>query len=162
MKGTVKKNWSVDQKVKFVEGLANWNGSKKDYCKKYGLNADVLRRWEIAYKNGTLVASGEKPVAKAKLVKASTTKSKAKPKAKGKTAKSVVKSSVKTKKSFFGRLGLFGRKKTIMSLTADVERLSIQLKDSRNEVFDLKNRIKDLELQKADWKNQAERLAWNA
>ena len=155
----MKKNLTVDQKVKFVEGLANWNGSKKDYCKKYGLNADVVRRWEIAYKNGTLVASDTKPVAKTKSVKASTTKSKAKPKAKDKTARSVVKSSVKTKKpfSFWSRRE---DKKTILSLTADVERLSIQLKDSRNEVFDLKNQIKDLKLQKEDWKNQAERLAW--
>lgn len=153
----MKKNWTVDQKVKFVEGLANWNGSKKDYCKKYGLNADVVRRWEIAYKNGTLVASDKKPVAKAKSVKVSTTKPKAK--AKGKTARSVVKSSVKAKKpfSFWSRRE---DKKTILSLTADVERLSIQLKDSRNEVFDLKNQIKDLKLQKEDWKNQAERLAW--
>ena len=161
MKGTVKKNWSVDQKVKFVEGLANWNGSKKDYCKKYGLNADVVRRWEIACKNGTLVASGNKPVAKAKSVKVSNAKSKPKTKAKGKTARSVVKSSVKTKKPY----SIWTRradKKTILSLIADNERYCNQLTDRSNEVADLKKQIKDLQVQVADWKNQAERLAWNA
>ena len=155
----MKKKWTVEQKVNFVVGFKKSGMTKKNYCKKYGLNEDVFRRWEIAYKNGTLVASDTKPVAKTKSVKASTTKSKAKPKAKDKTARSVVKSSVKTKKpfSFWSRRE---DKKTILSLTADVERLSIQLKDSRNEVFDLKNQIKDLKLQKEDWKNQAERLAW--
>lgn len=151
----MKKKWTVDQKVKLVVGFINSGMTKKAYCKKYGLNEDVFRRWEIAYKNGTLVASDTKPVAKTKSVKASTSKSKAK----DKTARSVVKSSVKAKKpfSFWSRRE---DKKTILSLTADVERLSIQLKDSRNEVFDLKNQIKDLKLQKEDWKNQAERLAW--
>ena len=149
----MKKKWTVEQKVNFVVGFKKSGMTKKAYCKKYGLNEDVFRRWEIAYKNGTLVASDTKPVAKTKSVKASTSKSK------DKTARSVVKSSVTAKKpfSFWSRRE---DKKTILSLTADVERLSIQLKDSRNEVFDLKNQIKDLKLQKEDWKNQAERLAW--
>ena len=157
----MKKKWTVEQKVNFVVGFKKSGMTKKAYCKKYGLNEDVFRRWEIAYKNGTLVASGKKPVAKAKSVKVSTTKPKAKTKAKGKTARSVVKSSVKTKKPY----SIWTRradKKTILSLMADNERYSIQLSDRSNEVADLKKQIKDLQLQVADWKNQAERLAWNA
>lgn len=152
-----RRQFTVDQKVNFVIGFTKSGMTKKAYCKKYGLNEDVFRRWEIAYKNGTLVASDTKPVAKTKSVKASTTKSKAK----DKTARSVVKSSVKTKKPY----SIWTRradKKTILSLMADNERYSIQLSDRSNEVADLKKQIKDLQVQVADWKNQAERLAWNA
>ena len=141
MKGTVKKNWSIDQKVKFVEGLANWNGSKKDYCKKYGLNADVVRRWEIAYKNGTLVASGKKPVAKAKSVKFSTTK----PKVKAKSARSVVKSSVKTKKSFFGWFGnkttKTSQSKAFIKMSQKCDDLARQLKASKAEASKLRKQL---------------------
>ena len=160
-----RRQYSVDQKVNFVVGFINSGITKKAYCAKYGLNADVFGRWCKAYEDGTLVASGNKPVAKAKSVKVSNakTKPKTKPKtkAKGKTARSVVKSSVKTKKpySFWTRRA---DKKTILSLMADNERYSIQLSDRSNEVADLKKQIKDLQVQVADWKNQAERLAWNA
>ena len=153
----MKKNWTVDQKVKLVVGFTNSGMTKKAYCAKHGLNADVFRRWQTQYKNGTLTAS-KKLVAK---TSAPTNKS-AKPKAK-KTAKSVVKKAkVKPSKKPFSFWTRRADKKTILSLMADNERYSIQLKDSRNEVFDLKNQIKDLKLQKEDWKNQAERLAWNA
>lgn len=141
MKRTVKKNWSVDQKVKFVKGFANWNGSKKDYCNKHGLNADVFRRWCNAYEDGTLVASGKKPVAKAKSVKVSTTK----PKVKDKPARSVVKSSVKAKKSFFG---LFGNKttktsqsKAFIKMSQKCDDLARQLKASKAEASKLRKQL---------------------
>ena len=156
-----RRQYSVDQKVNFVVGFINIGMTKKAYCAKHGLNADVFGRWCKAYEDGTLVASGNKPVAKAKSLKVSNAKPKPKTKAKGKTARSVIKSSVKTKKpySFWTRRA---DKKTILSLMADNERYSIQLSDRSNEVADMKKQIKDLQLQVADWKNQAERLAWNA
>lgn len=153
----MKKNWTVDQKVKLVVGFTNSGMTKKAYCAKYGADPDVFRRWQTQYKNGTLTAS-KKPVAK---TSAPTNKS-AKPKAK-KIAMSVVKKAkVKPSKKPFSFWTRRADKKTILSLMADNERYSIQLSDRSNEVADLKKQIKDLQLQVADWKNQAERLAWNA
>ncbi len=158
----MKKNWTVDQKVKLVVGFTNSGMTKKAYCAKYSADPDVFRRWQTQYKNGTLTAS-KKPVAK---TSAPTNKSaKPKPKAKPtkKTAKSVVKKAkVKPSKKPFSFWTRRADKKTILSLMADNERYSIQLSDRSNEVADLKKQIKDLQLQVADWKNQAERLAWNA
>ena len=137
----MKKKWTVEQKVNFVVGFKKSGMTKKAYCKKYGLNEDVFRRWEIAYKNGTLVASGKKPVAKAKSVKFSTTK----PKVKAKSARSVVKSSVKTKKSFFGWFGnkttKTSQSKAFIKMSQKCDDLARQLKASKAEASKLRKQL---------------------
>lgn len=136
----MKKNWTVDQKVKLVVGFTNSGMTKKAYCAKHGLNADVFRRWQTQYKNGTLTAS-KKPVAKTKSVKFSTTK----PKVKAKSARSVVKSSVKTKKSFFGWFGnkttKTSQSKAFIKMSQKCDNLARQLKASKAEASKLRKQL---------------------
>lgn len=156
----MKKNWTVDQKVKLVVGFTNSGMTKKAYCAKVGADPDVFRRWQTQYKNGTLTAS-KKSATKNSVPTKQSVKNKAK--TKPVEAKKVVKvAKVKPTKKPFSFWTRRADKKTILSLMADNERYSIQLSDRSNEVADLKKQIKDLQLQVADWKNQAERLAWNA
>ena len=141
----MKKNWTVDQKVKLVVGFTKSGMTKKAYCAKNSLNTDVFRRWCNAYEDGTLVASGKKSVAKAKSVKVSTTKTKAKTKAKGKTARSVVKSSIKTKKSFFGWFGnkstTTDQSKAFIKMSQKCDDLARQLKASKAEASKLRKQL---------------------
>ena len=137
----MKKNWTVDQKVKLVVGFTNSGMTKKAYCAKYGADPDVFRRWCNAYEDGTLVASGKKPVAKTKSVKFSTTK----PKVKAKSARSVVKSSVKTKKSFFGWFGnkatTTDQSKAFIKMSQKCDDLARQLKATKAEASKLRKQL---------------------
>lgn len=137
----MKKNWTVDQKVKLVVGFTNSGMTKKAYCAKYGADPDVFRRWCNAYEDGTLVASGKNPVAKTKSVKFSTTK----PKVKAKPARSVVKSSVKTKKSFFGWFGnkttKTSQSKAFIKMSQKCDNLARQLKASKAEASKLRKQL---------------------
>lgn len=138
----MKKNWTVDQKVKLVVGFTNSGMTKKAYCAKYGADPDVFRRWCNAYEDGTLVASGKKSVVKAKSVKVSTTKPKSKTKAKCKTTRSVVKSSAKTKKSFFGWFGnkptTTDQSKAFIKMSKKCDDLARQLKATKAEASKLR------------------------
>lgn len=137
----MKKKWTVDQKVKLVVGFTNSGMTKKAYCAKYGADPDVFRRWCNAYEDGTLVASGKNPVAKTKSVKFSTTT----PKVKAKPARSVAKSSVKTKKSFFGWFGnkttKTSQSKAFIKMSQKCDDLARQLKASKAEASKLRKQL---------------------